>query len=1312
MVLSLETLPSPPTTPKHHRSGVVIAIALFAMFVGCLVTATWLAGHFISRYLGQTQIYGNVVITPFGYETEGLLHHSWDSIRVLGDGIKITIKHPAFRGHFVLSPKEDFLQLTMDSVVMRLAPTQFKSLNENPLPNNFTFPNIRIPFQASIKINHIETTVDSVGKWSLDSLRIVSLNKQTIGIDFQNFSGSHVERKVGMQAKYAWNSDFVDLGIKLKTEDNDSILCTVNAPRLVLQNFSGDLTLSVKNPETWLPGILPQGIPTANNLNLDISFSADVLKKRFSYKGELQSSIGEFWPLPPLFASIHFSGNEKGNYVADGKFVGDEGGEINLQGSMDKNLNGMLRGSIENISAEFGFLMMPLDITIHSAKKSGDSLVLDLETRRGSKVSGTITHLTTDPKITFNADIDENETWALDWCTGNLRLGSRPQIQGSFYKGKLRAKAVITPVEYAYFMKVDYLEVKLVLDENGIIFSDGLIRAPNETYTFTGDVMWEDSIPHTSWKVHQGAEGYAEAWISFDADLFVKADHVQLATIPFADSTWRKGMDGIVSGNWEHHFSNNTGIAEIYAETQFKQFPIKMNLKARENGDSLFLDKAEFFHQQNKIEAEAIALLHRDTIADTIMSVSLVQAWASTHEFNIPILLSPFEITTLRKGSLSGDISYHETQGIQGNLDFDTLALEGVSDENFLIPRLNLFAEKDKVEINGNVILGNGGWNGNTQIIIDHILNDSRHISASHTAQNGGTFWLEGDLDTNLTWTGEVNANGAWFLPFNAGEIINTDLHVDVTAELRDGLDGVHASFFSDTTLYDSKLSLPIFPISFSGRLEKGIVSIPTVETSNDRGEKIFASVQYDIHKSQLDGIDFHTDNYTLLWDNIHEIKFENIDGHMSDSKKEMSLFLEMPGIYYTLKDPSIGKGDAKIRGYATLHLPHAEAGSFVNKSIDGNFYVDRAVFKKQLEVDIGLNSLNQLVSTLSSFFTKIRREKPMQTENTSTTSRPTNISIHVSDSQEDSVAIVANFATFPLTLDLWILGTLDHPILRGDINNSGNGFIGLEGLFQFNLESFAVSWQDVPWRRGALDVSSSQELPYCDNTENEETCPIQLNFMGSVTNPQPIPSSNCGTESSPAAIYYDILLGCIANDQSSSSIDRNKVAGKIIGGVLTSTANKTLGGEYVGDIDMKLRFFSDSPSQEKDSSYLRVPISLNRWVKDLSLVFGYTQDQSENPTYDQALEAGLNYTIPVFNESDKKQPNHYDPKLDFSGSLVSRRYVTALETDANENRIEKNIGFNYTYHFWAPCLLGLGNCPTPGEKKPGEKKKETEAKP
>lgn len=241
------------------------------------------------------------------------------------------------------------------------------------------------------------------------------------------------------------------------------------------------------------------------------------------------------------------------------------------------------------------------------------------------------------------------------------------------------------------------------------------------------------------------------------------------------------------------------------------------------------------------------------------------------------------------------------------------------------------------------------------------------------------------------------------------------------------------------------------------------------------------------------------------------------------------------------------------------------------------------------------------------------------------------------------------------------------------------------------------MTWNNVPWQNGIVDVSSTQELPYC-NEENDngnaKTCPVNFDIMGTITNPQPTPSSNCGSESSAAAIYYNIFLGCISDD-SGEPTDWNKIAGKAIGKVLTTTANKTLGGEYIGDIDMKVMLFNNSTSSDKDSSYFKLPISLDRWVKDLSLIFGYTQDQSENPTYDQSLEFGLNYTLPVFKEKEASHSNHLNPSLSLNAQLISKQYITNTGTEGNENRIEKNIGFNYIYRFWNPCLLGFGYCET-----------------
>ena len=247
-------------------------------------------------------------------------------------------------------------------------------------------------------------------------------------------------------------------------------------------------------------------------------------------------------------------------------------------------------------------------------------------------------------------------------------------------------------------------------------------------------------------------------------------------------------------------------------------------------------------------------------------------------------------------------------------------------------------------------------------------------------------------------------------------------------------------------------------------------------------------------------------------------------------------------------------------------------------------------------------------------------------------------------------------------------------------------------------MNSFNISWNNVPWQHGVVDVSSQQELPYCtasNETEEEDTCPVSLNIQGTITNPQPTPSSNCGNENSSAAIYYNIFLGCIADDNGDAT-DWNKIAGKAIGKVLSTTANRTLGGDYIGDIDMKVMLFDNSTTNDKDSSYFKIPVSLDRWVKDLSLIFGYTQDQSnENRTYDQALQFGANYTLPFFKEKDYSHKNHLSPSLSLNAMLISKQYLTNTGTEENENRIEKNIGFSYVYRYWNPCLLHLGYCET-----------------
>lgn len=194
------------------------------------------------------------------------------------------------------------------------------------------------------------------------------------------------------------------------------------------------------------------------------------------------------------------------------------------------------------------------------------------------------------------------------------------------------------------------------------------------------------------------------------------------------------------------------------------------------------------------------------------------------------------------------------------------------------------------------------------------------------------------------------------------------------------------------------------------------------------------------------------------------------------------------------------------------------------------------------------------------------------------------------------------------------------------------------------------------------------------------------------------MPSSNCGIESSPAVIYYNVLLGCIA-DKGGESADWNRIAGKAIGKVISTTANKTLGGDYIGDIDMKVMLFENTTTSDKDSSYFKIPVSLDRWVKNLSLVFGYTKDQSVNPTYEQSVQFGANYTLPVFQEAEYSHKNHIAPALSLNALLTRKQYLTNSGTERDDDRLEKNIGINYVYRYWNPCLLGIGRCESIGSQ-------------
>ena len=1273
--------------------------AITTAIVGAIATGVWYVHFAIEEILSTPHTFGDVTITPYGHHQNNLLDHYYDSILVQKGASTYMVRGPHLditilgdnRG-VVLDINEVSINQVPDTTKSKSAASDTTKLEAFAIPDNW-----RSPLPVKISLGKLDFTMGEMG-WNAKNILAQTKGQRSLVLNADSIQGTYVAEPANLRLDLDFEETNVVANAKVTTPSN-SVSINATAPKNDVTQLKVATNVNVKDPFMMVPMKLPKSIPAISNLNVSGNVSTSLTKKTLQYNFTIKTHIGEFWPFLPLDAIIKVNGTPKQTNI-ESVFRNNEGGHINLDGVINDKLDFDFSGEIAYMSAMFGPQMMPMDMDIQSITKTGDDIDASIETREGSVIRA---HVKTKDslKVFFAANLSAMEPWALDWVKGNVEIGKNPKIIGSFQNNKLRAYAKIDSIVNAYHFKADSLRMQLMLDlgRRFIDFPKVTLYTPNEEFSISGDVDYHEPTLHTSWRLTQKNGGSAETVVHVGDSLLVwaQADHAEISTIPFSDIELSDKLKGTVTGTIAYNLDSRVGEADLDIDGNVEPFILHGHTKIREVGDTVFVDKAEFTHNSNKVAMEGSFVLPNDSNPNykptAMLPIQVLHAWASAEDFNLPILLEPLGDTTLASGSFNGEISFEEKTGLLGNIEFKDVKFTNIPPELLNLKLLNVSANKNKIELLTNFDIMNGVWTGSTNIVVDDIFEPNRQVSLTYTSPNGGFLKGDGNINNDLDFLGTIKLGGAWLIPETRAEIEKTDLKIDVQAKLREGLPGISAKLWSDSTIVRYSSFPTNFPLRIRGDLKDGALAINEISTQNEIGDILFATLLYDLQTMRLEAIDISTEKYTLEMDN-HSVTFKNVTSHLEDSEEQMSLVADIPLIQYKFNDETFGTANLRGKSDITFNIPHTQDGQIKNKSINGNFIIDKLVYRKDLDIEITPSSLDKLLSLFNNAIANLRNKE--KTEAKISVSTPIDLSFHISDSQSDSVEVISPFATFPFTLDIWVLGTTTRPILRGDVTNADNGFIGVKDIYEFDLNAFNISWNDVPWQHGIIDVSSSQELPYCSESDekDKETCPVNLDIQGTITNPQPIPSSNCGTESTAADTYRNIFLGCVATE-SGVSADWNKLAGKAIGKVISSTANRTLGGDYIGDIDMKVMLF-DNSGNDKDSSYFKVPISLDRWVKNLSLIFGYTQDQSIDPIYEQALQFGATYTLPVFQDKEYSHKNHFSPTLSLNGLLISKQYTSNTGTESNnENRVEKNIGINYTYKFWNPCILGIGHCET-----------------
>jgi len=1238
---------------------------------------------------------GNVVIIPQDFQSESLLKLKWKSIQVVFDSTNIFLENPKISLYTMFSSKREMLSISIDSVYASISPQTEDDQSKIEI-EHISHPDLWLPFRVLVNVNKVAADVKNIGNWKLDSLVAIKSGRQKrFYIRANNINGTHIARSLFLNADYRWGAIFSDASISLSDRKNDSLAITINAPRERLEDLSAEINANVANLPFWLKDKWSEEAPTVGKIVLNSNASINVLNNKADFNLSLQTYIGEFWQLPAFNATVTASGNASGISQSEISLKGKNGESIKIKGNINKDLDGSAELEIEGINVTLGSETLPADAKFHRITKKGNSVSTNFTTSAGSNFTAKIDDLNK-PVVVFSADIVPKEPWAVQWTGEMVKLESPTILTGSFaIKDVLLNANLKTKVPFAYYAAADEFDVDLWLNSDGIHFPHGTIKHGGNKIDFTGEVMWSKEL--FTFKLNQSHGGSAEVHGTFDPKIKLNLENLNSLELPYAEPDMLKGYSGFISGNLKQDFENRKGEASVSLSTEIKNYKINIKSNIEMFGDSLIVKNFELEQNERKIEGNLLALIPNEIRKN----LEIQQASIKVPSMDIVSILAIFKDSTLLSGMAKGNLEYDKRSGLAGGFTLSKIALRGLDSSIMSFPNLKLEALGYSAKVSAPIFLTGGLWNGNLELNVNNIGQESDlPISVSYAANNidnAGSLTFEGLVSKDLEKiSGNVRVLGDWFLPNGVGEIKNTNINISAKSSLgKNILDSLTANFSTKRNSYE--MGIFKIPFTFDGHIKKGIVAVDSVFIYGEQDEKIIAKLRFDLNDANLKEFSFYTEQFTLYLLNEHWIKIKNGSGKTKIDTAGVTIFAELPSISYRMESTEYGTASATLKGNAAYHFPFQIGQTQTNSSITGDFEMSKASYRKDMDLMPDPMHLDKTLKAINKFRESLAREKRVSTtEMHAMTSRPTTLNIKIQTSGMDAATISSNLAVFSFVANVSVLGTTRNVLLSGDVNAVGSGQIGYKGLTMFDLSRLRLYWRNTPIKQGIIDLQASNNYPFClppEDNSSEKNCTIYMNVTGPFAKLNMQPTANCDIEASPALIYYSMLLGCISEDYTSGAIvDRNKLAGKFLGKLMSSTINKSLGGNMVGNIDFKWQIFGEKNSTEQDTNYVRVPISLSRWVSNLEAVLGWSSDESSNRSYDKSYEAGLRYSLPAFDSTDITR-NFIDPSLDLNANLVARQYLPGENSTDDETRLEKNVGLLYIHKFWDPCILGIGYC-------------------
>lgn len=1244
----------------------------------------------------------------------------------------------------------DFANLVIDSLFyQKFAGKKDTSKQSKPFePKSIVLPSLAWKFD--IRVQHLQFQQDK-NLIELDKIHIYNPSPQSLAINVQGQTPSTLLRHIKLipfeiQAQIHWHNDSLDHNLKFCTS-SDTLLILGRNPLTQIENLSTTISLNTPNVDHFLQQPLKPFKISAIGLQTQIAYNLRHKSLSSQITTNFKTSALDQSGLVPAFEwhnQIELNHSPNNTKIA---------ALIKANGSQNQILNARILSDLktakidaqtQNWRWKISHFSLPLNISHLDAFWDGKNIQANLITPEGSKVKA----LGNPKQGVFKLDgvFADHEPWIYTWTGKQLQLRNA-NAQLIFRKGWNLQGDVHAKVENAWTTEADLVDVKIYLDKRHIKFPKITTHFRGHSPIFTGHIDWQNHHTRLFFE-SQSSVHTARFEMNVPGDMDVTAidypiDELPLKFIP-KDFELKGKVNGQLTLPYQGHLYALASFDGTYPFHN-KTLPVKFSGIMRESPENFELE--QFKTNIYTDEVSGSFAWSKDT------SLPLLQRFQKIFLNNIQVDLSHYNFNPEQQlaGEIYGELLWdyrfsNYFPRINSKINFYQISLADTSGKNIVqIPSGNILTDTNQnLLINSNFSLGDkNDFSGTFETKINPLFPKDTNINLRLNNFDDLKPWLEmsrivttkvntdvgGQADLSLQTssvnlldamgnetdqsiqklTGGIKVSGKWLLPVKNLEISNSNLNARLDWTLNGGMDSLYFKILKNqvTMTYPN---IPDQILNISGSLKNNDLNVDLFLNDSTKN-KFTMSAQYDLKSQKIKQLYGFSPKYVIKPDPDQFIGLYNLEmRHRSESTGER-FPIKFDSSYYQKYSPKTGLIRASANGQINYFIP---SNPLDNQVLAGNIFISKAVYEHTLKYDI-VDISKALVDkeTYNNFFANIRNFlKPSQTQ-FSNKSKPILLDLNISDKNSDSLWILTNIATLPLSINLKVAGPIQQPVLQGGISNTESGkfyaTVGSDDAFE--ISDFGLNWNSTSADRGEILFDSHREVQLCEidstqsqNNHSDSVCNIQLSLKGPLDNAKFLTEAQCanGQQPNTTSILAGITVqNCISND---TKIDLAKILFKQSDQQASKIASK-FGQKYTPFEKIQFNGLSNSFINPKDSTELKfqfkIPwIDSKNWVFNGGYVFpGENPNNAEGNTGEtmNSNNAGYGY-LGIDWIIWQNNKNGRNDKIYWETSGISKNNNSS-GSDAGSaestNNFALRTGLSWQRLFWEFCIFGFGYCET-----------------